>query len=145
MAVADRRLSLAELAEESGVPARTIRYYIARGLLEGPETAGRGASYGERHLERLRQIRELQGKGLTLAEIARRLGGGGTARELPPSVACWQYQPAPDVTVLVRADSPPWRLRQVHAALRALAVMLSESEDGEQQRQGGIDIGDFDG
>lgn len=145
MAVADRRLSLAELAEESGVPARTIRYYIARGLLEGPETAGRGASYGERHLERLRQIRALQGKGLTLAEIARRLGGGEAARGLPPAVACWQYQPAPDVTVLVRADSPPWRLRQVHAALRALAVVLAENEDGGSKEEGGFDIGDSDG
>ncbi len=144
MAVADRRLSLVELAEESGVPARTIRYYIARGLLEGPDMAGRGASYGEKHLERLRAIRALQGKGLTLAEIARRLSGGGTARDLPPSVACWQYQVAPDVTVLVRAESPPWRLRRVHAALRALAEALADGENEEQHQQGGFDIGGFD-
>ena len=28
--------TLAELSEESGIPARTIRFYIARGLLDGP-------------------------------------------------------------------------------------------------------------
>jgi hypothetical protein len=48
--------TLAELAEDSGVPARTIRYYIARGVLPRPVVAGRGALYAKKHLERLGRI-----------------------------------------------------------------------------------------
>ena len=67
-----RQWSLAELAEEVGLSARTVRFYIGRGLLPGPEKAGRGASYGPAHLERVREIQRLQADGLTLAEIALR-------------------------------------------------------------------------
>jgi len=36
-------LTLVELAEAAGVPARTIRYYIAKGLLPSPLVGGRPA------------------------------------------------------------------------------------------------------
>ena len=65
------RWTLTELADEAGIPARTIRYYIARGLLEGPDVAGRGASYGTAHRDRLLEIRALQSEGRMLADIAR--------------------------------------------------------------------------
>ena len=70
----DKELSLSELAEESQVPGRTIRFYIAKGLLPGPSQAGRGASYGQVHLKQLQEIKRLQGRGLTLTEIARSIG-----------------------------------------------------------------------
>ena len=120
-------MSLAELAEESGIPARTVRFYIARGLLDGPEIAGRGASYGPAHLERLRKIRQLQQRGMTLADIARALGGGTAAA--PQASAWWHYQVSPDVTVSVRADAAPWRLKQVREALQTMAAQLAEKEE----------------
>ncbi len=126
----DARKSLAELAEESGVPARTIRYYIARGLLPGPLVAGRAASYGPEHLERLAQIRALQGEGLTLAEIAHRLAGRAGA-ELPAPTAWFSYPVAEDVIVMVKAGSAPWRLRRVQAALRSLAAALAQEGRSE--------------
>ncbi len=66
--------SLTELAELAGVTPRTIRYYIAQGLLPGPHQAGRGAHYTDSHLARLRLIRQLRNVHLPLAEIRRRLG-----------------------------------------------------------------------
>jgi len=129
------RKTLAELAEESGVPARTIRYYISRGLLDGPHVAGRAAGYGPEHLERLRQIRALQGQGLTLVEIARRLVGRGDEPDLPAPTAWWSYPVAEDVVVLVKTNSPPWRLRRVRSALRALAKELADEEHKQQQDQ----------
>ena len=118
--------TLAELAEESGVPPRTIRFYIARNLLDGPVTAGRGAVYTLQHRKRLEQIRALQGKGLTLAEIARKLGGERAASPLPAPEAWWHYEVAADVRVSVRGDVSPWRMRQVRAALEQLAQHLRE-------------------
>ena len=45
--------TLVELADVSGVPARTIRFYIAKGLLPPPLVGGRAACYGEEHLKEL--------------------------------------------------------------------------------------------
>src|SRR5690349_18748695 len=119
-------MSLAELAAQSGVPARTVRFYIARGLLDGPAVAGRGADYDLAHLERLRKIRDLQGRGLTLAEIAQELSGTRTA--LPEPSAWWQYRISPDVIVSVCADAAPWRLKQVREALELMAARLAEKK-----------------
>lgn len=120
-------MSLAELAEAAGIPARTVRFYIARGLLDGPEVAGRGATYTSSHLERLREIRKLQGRGMTLAEIGRELAGPSVS--LAPPSAWWQYQVSADVVVSVRADLAPWRLKQVRTALEWVTARLAEKEE----------------
>jgi DNA-binding transcriptional MerR regulator len=62
--------TLAELSAASGIPARTIRFYIARGLLQGPSKAGRAAAYTDEHLARLETIKQLQASGRMLAEIS---------------------------------------------------------------------------
>ena len=62
--------TLRELAAETGVSERTIRFYISRGLVDPPLRGGRGAVYGEKHKARLEAIRALQAKGNTLAAIA---------------------------------------------------------------------------
>src|SRR5512136_170226 len=61
---------LRELAQEAGVPERTIRFYISRGLVDPPLRGGRGAAYGEKHKEQLESIRKLQAKGMMLSQIA---------------------------------------------------------------------------
>ena len=127
-------ISLAELVEETGVPARTIRFYIARGLLPGPQQAGRGASYGEAHRKRLEVIKKLQAKGLTLHEVARSLGGETLkgVQALEPS-AWWQFPIEEDVVVWVRADVGPWRLREVQKTVREMALRLKKTTGkGEQ-------------
>jgi DNA-binding transcriptional MerR regulator len=63
---------LNDLCQQSGVTARTVRYYVQQGLLPSPGL-GAGARYGVGHLARLRLIRRLQSEHLPLAEIRRRL------------------------------------------------------------------------
>ena len=87
--------TLAELSEESGIPARTLRFYIARGLLEGPAKAGRAAVYSAEHLERLQKIKELQAKGRMLAEIAFELDGGPAPEQT--ASPWWQHVIEDDV------------------------------------------------
>jgi DNA-binding transcriptional MerR regulator len=65
--------SLQDLSHLGGVTPRTIRYYIAQGLLPSPGKAGPGATYTDGHLNRLRLIRRLQREHLPLAEIRSRL------------------------------------------------------------------------
>jgi DNA-binding transcriptional MerR regulator len=51
------------------VSRRTIRYFVQEGLLQEPYGLGRGKHYGPEHLQRLREIRDLQKKGLSLSEV----------------------------------------------------------------------------
>lgn len=69
----ETELTIEELADAAEVPVRTIRYYIAEKLLEGPAARGKAAVYGEDHLLRLRLIRALSEQGVPLAQIKDRL------------------------------------------------------------------------
>lgn len=69
------RYTLTELAGLAGVTPRTVRYYLAQGLLPSVGTAGPGAKYGDAQLARLRLIRRLQVEHLPLAAIRQRLEG----------------------------------------------------------------------
>ncbi|MCW5982489.1 MAG: MerR family transcriptional regulator [Bryobacteraceae bacterium] len=128
-------MTLAELAEASGAPARTIRYYIARGLLRGPVKGGRDAAYTVEHLERLDRIRALQSEGRTLAEIAGALNGGQQKPAAAPATAWWQHAVADDVTVWVRADASPWRLKRIRAAVDELARRLRPVDDEQGKEE----------
>lgn len=122
---------MAELSDTSGVPARTIRFYIARGLVPGPLKGGRSAVYGEAHVAALSRIKQLQAKGLALSEIAAQVLDETNPPPLAPPVPWWQYGVADDVTVCVRADAAPWRLKQIRTALAELAARLKTDGQGE--------------
>ena len=129
--------TLAELSEESSIPARTIRFYIARGLLEGPVKAGRGAVYTSEHLARLEKIKELQAEGRMLAEIAHDLNGGPPAQTAVQPSPWWQHVIEDDVMVWVRGDVSPWRMKQIRGAVDDLAGRLREpgSSNGRRNRK----------
>ena len=59
-----------ELAAAAGLTVELVRSYQTKGLLEPPRREGRVALYGERHLERLRAIKDLKEKGYSLKAIA---------------------------------------------------------------------------
>ncbi|WP_336082409.1 MerR family transcriptional regulator [Nocardia sp. SSK8] len=63
------RYTRAELADVSGVAARTIRYYHSLGLLPKPGRAGKEVVYTDDHLDRLRDIVAMQARGLRLEAI----------------------------------------------------------------------------
>ena len=129
-------MTLAELAEASGLAARTIRFYIARGLLDGPVKAGRAAAYTEEHLARLEKIKKLQAQGRMLSEIGRSLAGGTTPeRYAAAPTAWWRHAIADDVVVLTRSDASPWRTRQIREAIDELARSLQSAGDEKRSRK----------
>jgi len=69
----DARYTLTDLADLAGVTPRTVRYYLAQGLLPTVGAAGPGAKYDDAHLARLALIRRLQRDHQPLAEIRQRL------------------------------------------------------------------------
>ncbi len=127
-----------ELSSESGVPQRTIRYYISRGLLSHPIRRGAKAEHDESHLKDLREIRELQKKGLTLDKISgilsfRRQGyfvdekaleaaegrsSDSEAQRLTEGKATWHaYEIAEDIVVLIKEGASTERVKSILAIL----------------------------
>jgi DNA-binding transcriptional MerR regulator len=121
--------TLAELSEASGIPARTIRFYIARGLLGGPQKAGRGAVYTNEHLERLEQIKKLQSEGRMLSEIGNDLAIGPPPQPVAAPTAWWQHAIDEDVMVWVRGDVSPWRMKQIRTAIDEFAAAVNKREE----------------
>jgi DNA-binding transcriptional MerR regulator len=121
-------MTLAEIAEASGLPPRTIRFYIARGLVNGPVKGGPSAAYTAEHVARLERIKRLQTAGHTLSDIARILSGpSGEKSEAIPATAWWQHAIADDVVVWVRAGASPWRTKQIRSALDELARRIRQA------------------
>ena len=115
--------NLRELADRSGVPERTIRFYIARGALDGPTGAGRGAAYAGMHLKRLSEIQRRQDKGETIAEIAR---GPLASKQVAEPDGWWRFAVAPDVVVEVKQNLAPWRMNRVRESLEEMVRRLKE-------------------
>ena len=89
--------TIADLARLSGLNVRTIRYYLAQGLIPATGESGPGAHYGQGHLDRLLLTKRLQAQHLPLAEIRSRL------EQLPDDdvaalIASSEAQPAGPVT-----------------------------------------------
>ena len=80
-------LRVEELARRTETSVDTIRFYQKRRLLAPPRRVGRVAWYGPEHVARLQQIRELQGRGFSLAVIRRLLDGELDAIDAPLAAA----------------------------------------------------------
>ena len=75
-------LTLQDLAAETGVEPRTIRSYVEKGVIPGPESLGRGARYPRETLDRLKVLQLLRdaNRSLTLDQIRVLLHGIGPSQ-----------------------------------------------------------------
>ena len=81
--VSPNRLTIEQLAAETGMSVRNIRSHQARGLLAPPEVRARVGYYGPEHVAQLRMIHDLQEQGFNLGGIKRLLDDThGTAERL---------------------------------------------------------------
>src|SRR5215211_2741256 len=67
----DEELTVDQLAAKVGMTVRNVRAYAGRGLIPPPRLVGRTGYYGTDHVARLTLVRELLGKGYTLAAVER--------------------------------------------------------------------------
>ena len=80
-------MTIGELAKACGVGIETIRYYERRGLISDPRKRGIGRrDYSEKHLRRLRFVKQAQALGFTLKEVsellALRVAEGSTCADV---------------------------------------------------------------
>lgn len=100
------RYRVAQLAELSGVPATTVRFYESAGLLPAERTASGYRIFDDRALERLAFIRAAKYVGLPLEEV----------REL---LLVWEHARCTDVRAQLRPRIAA-RLREVTQQIREL-------------------------
>ena len=123
------RYAIGELEHETGISARTIRYYVGQGLLAPAYGRGPSATYDLGHLLRLRMIQQLKEQqyslnqikdllaGLTDEEIERMLG---VESRLPEDV--WRrIRVADDLELHVRQRSSDEQARGWEEAVEDIA------------------------
>ncbi|MDC8804404.1 helix-turn-helix domain-containing protein [Halomonas pacifica] len=72
-----KTLDIAEVAQRSGLPASTLRFYEEKGLIRSTGRHGLRRLFAESVLERLSLIALGQGAGFTLEEMAEMFGADG--------------------------------------------------------------------
>lgn len=124
------RFSLAELEESSGLNERTIRYYIAQGLMPAAMGRGRSRYYTPEHLQILEQIAALREQRLSIDEIRGRLEQSAAPPELDSDR--WQrVRLSPDLELHIREDAPTG-IRELAARITALsASWFGENDEHE--------------
>src|SRR5512140_3832829 len=63
-----------ELEAATGVPMRTLRHWVKKGVLPGPHGRGRVARYTESHLIRAQAIKHFRASKISIREIRQRIG-----------------------------------------------------------------------
>jgi len=131
------RYRVEQLASTCDVSVDTVRYYQSRGLLPAPEREGRVAWYGPEHVERIRRIRTLQRKGLSLAAIRRVVQGelGPADADLAAAVAAARQGGTEEDELLGLEDfatrsGVPASLIQ---AVEREGIRIGRTVDGEQR------------
>lgn len=122
------RFSIDELSMLAGVTPRTVRYYIAEGLVDRPIGEKRGAHYVRRHLEQLLLIRRWTDAGLSLERVRELLSGApedpAPRRAAPGSIEVWSRVTVADgLEIHVepgRADLTPDQMRSLVRGVAAL-------------------------
>ncbi len=105
-------LNPAEAARRLGVSAKALRLYEQRGLLDPLRTAAGWRAYGPAEMTRAGEIANLRALGLSLAQVARVLGGD--PQDLAPALAT--HQAALECRLGQLSDAVA-RVRDLRAAL----------------------------
>ena len=137
------RYRVEQLAAACDVSVDTVRYYQTLGLLLAPEREGRVAWYGAGHAERIRQIRSLQRKGLTLAAIRRVVRGelGPADADLAAAVAAARGADRDELLTLEAfADRSGVPASLIQAVEREGIRLGRSSDDGERYTAADIDL-----
>ena len=130
------RYRVEQLAAACDVSVDTVRYYQARGLVPAPEREGRVAWYEERHAERIREIRALQAKGLTLAAIERVLGNGRSGPDADLAAAVAVAKGDVDIGELLSLEEFATRSGVPASLIQAVereGIRLGRTIDGEER------------
>lgn len=125
--------TIQELSELTGLPRRTIHFYVQQEIIPPPEGAGLGAYYTDNHLLRLKLVPILRQQGLRLDDIREKFQGTRVS-ELGKL-----YQRSDQETVRP-APSKPAQQNYTHYQLPAGIVLMAPATLNPLERRKLVDL-----
>jgi len=117
-------IRLMELATQSGLSVRTVRYYVDRGLVRPARRSSGGYRlFDENAVRQLRFIRRLHGLGLTLRDLHQLLAAAERQ-------SCGQSSVAVERRLRIQLDAVELRLQELQGVRHELASLLARKGDG---------------
>lgn len=115
---------LTELAIETGLSARTVRYYVDRGLIRPARRSSGGYRlFDENAVRQLRFIRRLHGLGLTLRELQQLLAAAERQ-------SCGQSSVAVERRLRIQLAAIERRVHELEGVRHELASLLDRQREG---------------
>jgi hypothetical protein len=130
--------SVDEIAVLAGVSVDTIRFYQTRGILPHPERRGRRGVYGPSHVERLRLVRSMAERGLSLKAIAMLLEKDGDSSDTALLAALQEEADEPSYSSTQLAEElgiPAKLLRTIEATGLAGDAAADEAPDHSEDSE----------
>ncbi len=124
--MSEKKFKIDDLSRLSGYSRRTIRYYIQIGLIEPPAGRGRGGFYNDSHLTKLKQIKILNERGMSLTAIIHYFEAGNIADEIYQRDIYIKYEIAPGIEFLVKNDIDEEKRKKIFEIMKVAKSIIKE-------------------
>lgn len=122
----EKKITIDELSALSGFSRRAIRYYIQIGLLEPPAGRGKGGFYNDSHLTKLKQIKVLTERGMSLSAIVNYFKVGGIVDESYQRDIYIKYEIFPGIEFIVRKDIDEANRKKISEIVKVAKSIIRE-------------------
>lgn len=107
-------MRISDVADQTGIPISTIRYYEKRAIIPKPNRNGRDRSFSQSDVRAIRFERDAQSLGLTLGEISTLLQGSWGNGEMAKVAAAHRETVRERIAALKRIDKVLSSLEMCH-------------------------------
>ncbi len=107
-------MRISDVADQTGIPISTIRYYEKRAIIPKPNRNGRDRSYTQNDVQAIQFVRDAQSLGLSLHEIAKLLQSSWKNREMANVATTYRQTVRERIAALKRIDKVLSSLEMCH-------------------------------
>lgn len=132
----NEELTIQDLCDLTGLPRRTIHFYIQQGILPPPQGSGLGARYLPDHLLKLKLIPILRKQGLRLDDIRLKFQSASSS-ELAATLSHMQTEisePHPILPAPIHSQ-PNTRIYTAYSLPRGMILMVPENAGNDVKIQ----------
>lgn len=97
-------MRISDVADQTGIPISTIRYYEKRAIIPKPDRIGRDRAFSQKDVRAIQFVRDAQSLGLKLGEISILLQGSWSTGEMAKVAAAHRQTVRERIAALKRID-----------------------------------------
>lgn len=97
-------MRISDVADQTGIPISTIRYYEKRAIIPKPKRNGRDRSFSQQDVRAIQFVRDAQSLGLTLGEISALLQESWSTGDMAKVAAAHRQTVRERIAALKRID-----------------------------------------